>query len=375
MEQRERLAVLEEKLKERSPEGKKVLLGFDGFIDTVVWPVQKRYDAEHFDRIPTLRDYGQLLIDAAGLSLNVEMVPQQTKLGGNGPILANALMELGAGVTYIGALGKDAVMEPFAGLKDRAHVISISDPGQTDAIEFLDGKIISSKLSALNDVNWENVKNHLSADEIARMLDENEIIAMVNWTLLNYEQTIWEGILEEAVPKMRSTAGKHFFFDLCDPRKKTEEELRSAVGCIEKYAARFDVTLGANYSEAVQIAQMLGADFGRNPDALLLTRWLKRHTVIQNIVVHPVKEACGARAEEEARVAGPFCSSPKLTTGAGDNFNGGYLLGCLLDLTLEESLLLGAANSGFYVRNARSASYPELLRFLEDWKNGNPDRE
>ena len=47
--------------------------------------VDKRYDAEHFERVNYMEDYGKKICKAAGLSLNVEMVPVQTKLGGNGP--------------------------------------------------------------------------------------------------------------------------------------------------------------------------------------------------------------------------------------------------------------------------------------------------
>ncbi|MEN6622079.1 MAG: hypothetical protein ABFD50_11065 [Smithella sp.] len=69
--------------------------------------------------------------------------------------------------------------------------------------------------------------------------------------------------------------------------------------------------------------------------------------------------ACGA--------GGPFCSRPKLTTGAGNNFNAGFILGQMLGCSDKECLLLGNANSGFYVRKTRNVSYEELIYF-EEWK-------
>lgn len=35
---------------------KKVVLGFDGFVDNVVYVVDKRLDADHYERVPGLKD-------------------------------------------------------------------------------------------------------------------------------------------------------------------------------------------------------------------------------------------------------------------------------------------------------------------------------
>ena len=85
------------------------------------------------------------LAGAAGKSTNIELVNQVTKLGGNGPIMANALASFGIAVTYIGNLGYPTlhpVFEPFAKV---AEVHSIAEPGHTDALEFEDGKIMLGK--------------------------------------------------------------------------------------------------------------------------------------------------------------------------------------------------------------------------------------
>ena len=57
-------------------------------------------------------------------------------------------------------------------------------------------------------------------------------------------------------------------------------------------------------------------------------------------------------------------SNPKLTTGAGDHFNAGFCIGRLLGMDLAESLQIGVATSGFYVRNARSPKLDDLKKFL-----------
>ena len=64
---------------------------------------------------------------------------------------------------------------------------------------------------------------------------------------------------------------------------------------------------------------------------------------------------------------GPYCQNPQLTTGAGDNFNAGFCVGLLAGLEPQEMLAAGTANSGFYVRNGRSAKSADLVAFLDQW--------
>jgi len=44
--------------------------------------------------------------------------------------------------------------------------------------------------------------------------------------------------------------------------------------------------------------------------------------------------------------------------------------GSLAEMAPAELLACGTANSGFYVRNGRSATSRELCRFLETWAAG-----
>ena len=83
------------------------------------------------------------------------------------------------------------------------------------------------------------------------------------------------------------------------------------------------------------------------------------------MVVHPTHFAAAADANGSACVEGPFTAKPKITTGAGDHFNAGFSVGCVLGLGLEQSLQIGVATSGFYVRNAKSPKVNDLVKFLK----------
>ncbi len=104
------------------------LLGFDGFIDTIYHVVDTRQSATEYTRLRTLAEYGGRIAAAAGKSTNVEIVPQNVKLGGNGPIMANALCALDVPVTYCGMTGYPAVNEVFRELADRARLCQLPTP-------------------------------------------------------------------------------------------------------------------------------------------------------------------------------------------------------------------------------------------------------
>src|SRR5882762_4406359 len=77
-------------------------VGLDGFVDEILHVVDKRESAERYQRLTTIRQFAERLSGAAGQSTNVELVCQLIKLGGNGPIMANALASFGLNVTYLG---------------------------------------------------------------------------------------------------------------------------------------------------------------------------------------------------------------------------------------------------------------------------------
>ncbi|MDR3632255.1 MAG: hypothetical protein P4L84_00385, partial [Isosphaeraceae bacterium] len=134
-----------------------VVVGLDGFVDAITAVVDKRYSAEHYDPVRTIGALAEKIRRAAGESSNYELVVKQRKLGGNGPILANAFAALGLSVTYLGALGHPVLDPVFDDLARRAKVFSVAQPGQTDALEFDDGKLMLGKHESLGDVSWENL--------------------------------------------------------------------------------------------------------------------------------------------------------------------------------------------------------------------------
>src|SRR5467141_5085995 len=157
-------------------------VGLDGFVDEILHVVDKRESAEKYTRLPTIRQFSERLGAAAGRSTNVEMVSQLTKLGGNGPIMANALASFGLKVIYLGILGYPSLHPVFADFAKRAEVHSIAEPGYTDALEFVDGKIMLGKHQSLKQMNWENIKTRYGLEKFSALFGQSDLVGFVNWT-------------------------------------------------------------------------------------------------------------------------------------------------------------------------------------------------
>lgn len=360
-----------------------MIIGLDGFVDEIIHLVDKRKDFESFSRIATIAAFGERMLGAAGLSTNVEMVTVQTKLGGNGPILSNALLEYGVGLTYVGALGRDAIHPVFQDMAAKAKAVySLGDPGHTDACEFEDGKIMLGKLTPLNELTWDNFKTKLGGvNSIAALISNTQLFGMENWTMIPYMSDIWEGIIKEVFPLLPAPLNSEekplAFFDLADPEKRTKEDISRAMGLISKFESKFHTVLGLNEKEVYEIANVLGISFDPAiSDADKLQAAVEKTQSklgIYCLVVHPVRSACCAVGGKYYYVDGPYCPKPKLTTGAGDNFNAGFCLGLALGLDALDSLTLGVCTSGFYVRNAQSPTFDQVITFAQNWSKGNID--
>ena len=347
-------------------------VGLDGFVDEIVHVVDKRENAETFSRLPTIDLLAKRLAGAAGKSTNIELVTALTKLGGNGPIMANALASFGLKVTYLGNLGYPNLHPIFSDFAKRAAVHSIAEPGHTDALEFDDGKVMLGKHSSLKEINWANISARFGKDNFAKHFGTADLVGFVNWTMLPYMSNIWESIQKEILPNLKGPRRK-IFFDLADPEKRTGDDIQRALKLIGNFETHFDVILGLNEKEAYEV----GSCFSLKPDSgtpeclAELARKLAEKLQISTLVVHPVSYALAVSKGVVNVVEGPFVARPLITTGAGDHFNSGFCLGKLLGFSNEMSVLTGVTTSGYYVRTAKSPTAIELAGFLNEWPTKN----
>ena len=294
------------------------------------------------------------------------------KLGGNGPIMANALARLGVKITYVGALGYPNLHPVFNEFARSADVHSVCEPGKTDALEFDDGKLMLGKTAHFNEITWDNIQKRYGRDKFIQNFSTADLVGFVNWTMVPYMSELWDSLLAEFSPAQHDRRRK-IFFDLADPEKRTPRDIERALGLIVKFEKFFEVILGLNEKEACAIGEVLGISTASpTRDGLSsLSVEIQKRVPVDTLVIHPVPFALAVSGGQVSVIDGPFVAKPLITTGAGDHFNSGFCLGKLLGFDNAASVLCGVTTSGFYVRNAQSPSMEDLAAMLRDW----PSRE
>jgi sugar/nucleoside kinase (ribokinase family) len=355
------------KLQMSHPKKIRGVIGLDGFVDEIIAVVDKRYSVHNYDRIATITDFAARLAQAAGKSANLELVVKTQKLGGNGPIMANALAAIGLQLTYIGNLGFPQVHPVFKELAGRVEVLSLGEPAHTDALEFDDGKLMLGKLGAITDISWELILDRVGQNRLNTLLSECQLLGLVNWTMIPSMNDIWEQLLRHTLPNLQ--AGRRILFvDLADPEKRTREDVAAGLKLLSRMTRHLEVILGLNLKEAQQIAEVLHIRLAADVEAHLpqLAADIRSAVDVNTVVIHPRGGAAAATASEKGYFAGPFIQQPRISTGAGDHFNAGFCAGRLLGFELDEALCLGTATSGYYVRHAKSPTNRELAEFCKN---------
>lgn len=347
------------------------MVGFDGFVDQIVTPVGlRRGQGENFTPIASISEFGQRILGAAGKSANLELYPRLEKLGGNAPIMANALLATGTRVTMIGALGQPQVHPVFADMAARAKTVSLCAAAHTTAVEFNDGKLMFGQMRSLDEITYGRICAVMGETAFHAELTSAGLVALVNWTMIPNMTAIFVELADRVLPRLPAAPDRVFFFDLADPEKRTVADLRIVLATIARFEKFGRVTLGLNLKEAQQVAAALGRGAPGEDEATLraMAAAIREKLAVATVVVHPRESAACATSAGTCWVPGPYTAEPLLTTGAGDHFNAGFSTGQLLGLAPEACLTLGVCSSGHYVRTAQSPTMADLETFLANWR-------
>jgi hypothetical protein len=340
----------------------RALVGFDGFIDRILSVVDRRWGpGDHFHAMEMIGHLADRVQEAAGKSTNMELVLREERMGGNGPLLANALLKGHIDVIYIGALG-NPIHPLFASLKQNAQVYSIAEPGITHALEFKDGKLLLGEMSSLANVSLDHMKELIHTASLQESIASMDLLAFVNWTMIPGMDTIVEWFLTDLLPHGIEAHRPWIFFDLADPCKRPQEDLHNFLKKLSDWNQRGRVVLGLNLKEAQQVMQLwLGMPCEGDLPELLMSAAEQLRTAldIHTLFIHAVSYAVVASYGDTYRADGFFVTEPKILTGAGDHFNAGFLLALLHGKPPHEALLQGLRHSNHYVRYAETPSFSE----------------
>ncbi|MDP4089429.1 MAG: hypothetical protein Q8930_09205 [Bacillota bacterium] len=349
-------------------ETKVTTIGIDAFIDKIVRVVHSKDDKNEYTFFNDIAQFGRHLVTKSGMSCGIEICERFTKLGGNAPIMANALGYAGIKVNSVCAFGIPEVDPIFKDLSPNCVLYTIGNPGYTTALEFNDGKIMLSQRDHLHRINWQALKDVMGIDKLRELFTKSDLIGLVNWNGMIHFNEIFKGILDEILEPAVPDKNKFVFFDMADFSERTIEDICEAVELINKFNNYSSVVFGLNENEAILLYKALFPEKDM-PELEELGQFMYDNLSVDYLVIHTLTDSLAWSKNEFAEAPSLYVKSPKLSTGGGDNFNAGLCLGFLLGLDLAGALYAANGTSGYYVRNAQSPTIENLIETLESWDN------
>jgi hypothetical protein len=256
------------------------------------------------------------------------------------------------------------ILPVFKTMSGNCTLHTIADTITATALEFDNSKVIMFDPGPYNNLTWDGIKNILGVEKIRKMLSGKQLVSFVNWSEIENSSQIWNGILDEIIPKIEFKGSKPFFFtDFSDCSRKSKTEIRTALDLLGRFRNYFKVNLSLNQNEAAFIAKALDM-----PVHIADNEFIKALYKLCNsdvLIIHRVKDALAFDGLIFEKCDTFYCKEPRILTGGGDNFNAGYCYSLFKDFNLFQSLLVANAVSGSYVKTGISPDVDTLIEFLK----------
>lgn len=364
----DRLSALAAHLSQTSLAEAPVLVGFDAFLDELTHIVDRRTGPDRYEPMGSLADFGAWVSAAAGRSGSREAVVTRVCAGGCALNLGDGLAALGAPVTACVGLGAtphtafSSVLSRFAALLPFP-----AEPGRTTAYEFKDGKLMLCSVSHFAEVTPESLRIAFANGAYRRAAMQARALVFASWSVYPQMTACWRYLQDEVLAGLDHRPV--ICVDLADPASRAPEELVEMADALAGFERIGPVVLTLNRNEAGRLAGALGIALPASGDDIIgLAERLRGHLGLSEVGIHRLRDACLVTAATGGtRIEVPYCQHPRQSVGAGDRFNAGLLAGGLLGLDPEARLIMATATAGFFVREARSPSWPELIHFIERW--------
>jgi hypothetical protein len=342
---------------------KSVTLGFDGFIDSVVKVIRYKDHESAVSYFETPNAFGEYIVAKGDKNLSIELETLTTKLGGNMPIMANAIAHLGPRVSCVGPLGYPNIHPVFREMSSNCQLYSFANPGLSKVLEFKNGKIMLAEMGELNYIEWNFLKEKIGIKTLLELFTTSDLISILNWSELDNSTAIWKGLLADILPGSIPSKRPIGFFDLSDCSKRPESAIHEAMDLLNAFSEYWDVMLSLNLNEAAIVHSVLTQQKGKAENVEKMCEEIFAKLNIHTVIIHSSKQAVARDSSLNKRKTA-FLKAPMISSGSGDNFNAGFCVGKLLNLETGMSLALGHAASSLYMQSANSPTVAKLLEFL-----------
>ncbi len=329
-----------------------IFVGFDGFVDKILKPVRMK-DKEGTEFFLTMKEFADYLIGKEGKSCSVAVEKVQEKIGGNMPIVANALGTLGCRTVCVGAMGIPEVLPIFRKMSGNCRLVSVANPGYSDALEFESGKLMLGDNGDIDALDYRRLVEAVPEEAFISYLEECDGAAFLNWGELIGSNDIWENILFKILPRCKFGGKKIMLMDFSDFSKRQKEEVEKLTELMKGYAQYFDIVVSLNENELEQFSEKLGFE-ETDTEGKVLT--LSRRFACKELVLHLLGASCYVKDDKVISIKKEIVKNPRTITGGGDNFNAGLLLGLLLKMNMETAVRFGAGLSSLYVKYGRGSN-------------------
>ncbi|QEE15341.1 PfkB family carbohydrate kinase [Promethearchaeum syntrophicum] len=355
-------------------------MGFDGYIDLLYNMVRNRKNVMEFEIYESMKDFGQKIVDTTGSSISIERSLKKKIGGGFAPNMARAIGNMSpmAQIDLFGALGYPKINPIFKNLPKNVNLHSIGTPGETLALEFSDGKVMSQDFGGIFALDWETVISRIGGrDNLISFFEKADAIGNGHWSLMPYMSSYLQHFLTDIFPNISNLKKKLFFLDPADLSKRSDGDIKDMLNLLMKINDFIPVVLSVNDREVFDLIRTLKLEDQlplkkNDPTSYLLAgKKINSNLNFSYFVIHDPHFATISGVEQTKVfhywITEGFTSKPKYTVAAGDHFNAGLLNALLLGMSPSESCIIANAATAIFVRTGQSPSPKDLKRFISHY--------
>ena len=337
----------------------KMTLGCDGFIDDVKHVIKEWVSPDEYRPYEKVEDYARAILARGAGGMSFGLAQKRRTYGGFSCNTGKAAGRLGGNLTLLGMFGIEEIDPVFSEFMENYNTISVGDPAVSMIYEFTDGKIFYGGTSPRKPTQrtWEQLVGAMGLDGLRSAFADADVVGFGYYGNKVYFDDIIKNLYENFLIDGRCT---RLFFDFGNIQHSSKEQLISTFELLTPYNIKVPITLSLNEHEGKVLFSFYGRDFTWDtplPGVEEDIAYVREQVNWDEIIIHTPFFAVGASASEgTALVKQRRAAETVITTGAGDNFNGGYLSTHVQKgkLNLEERLFVANAVTGAYVRSGLS---------------------